>query len=32
MFGVLTPEERAALFRILKALVERRGLTATLAD
>lgn len=31
-FGVLTPEERAALVQILKALVERRGLTATPVD
>lgn len=31
-FGVLTPEECAALDRLLKALVERRGLTATPVD
>jgi DNA-binding MarR family transcriptional regulator len=31
-FGVLTGEERDALNRILKDLVERRGLTATPVD
>jgi DNA-binding MarR family transcriptional regulator len=31
-FGVLTGEERDALDRILRALVERRGLTATPVD
>jgi DNA-binding MarR family transcriptional regulator len=31
-FGVLTGEERDALDQILKALVERRGLTATPVD
>jgi DNA-binding MarR family transcriptional regulator len=31
-FGVLTGEERDALDRILRSLVERRGLTATPVD
>lgn len=31
-FGVLTPEERAALDRILKALAERRGLRTIPVD
>jgi hypothetical protein len=31
-FGVLSEEERDALDRILKALVERRGLMATPVD
>lgn len=31
-FDVLTAEERAALDRILRTLVERRGLTATPVD
>lgn len=31
-FGLLTPEERQALDRILKALAERRGLKTTPVD